>query len=292
MTEKTWQELRDAFFVFRPATPNQEKYVEAIRRAVVTIAVGPAGVGKTLVACSEAARALRSGEVKKVVMARPLVACSGPEGHGVGYLPGSLEEKVAPYMRPLLDAFGSFFSAKELAAHLAEKTIEMLPLELMRGTSLKKTFILCDEAQNASYEQLYMLLTRFGDGSKVVVTGDDSDRQTDLKRGGDFRKVIDRIGSGHPDVRVVRLTHEDQQRHPLIQFIDARLSGAPVAANVVACPSCHSRCAFEAESDEQVEQVECCYCLCVIALWDDDVYSPREAARLEDGCLRSKPAHE
>lgn len=205
-----------------PKTPNQDKYVKAIKRSIVTIAMGPAGCGKTFLACWAAQRALRERQVKKIIVCRPLVVC----GEDMGAFPGNVDEKVSPYMRPVFDAFGEFFTKEELRGHVESGTIEIQPLELMRGASISNAYILLDEAQNASYAQLHMLLTRFSQGTKVIITGDASQTDIDGNRfDNPLLKVEKRfMNQIHHDISIVRLGREDIIRHELIKWIDERLS--------------------------------------------------------------------
>lgn len=186
----------------------------------MTLVSGPAGTGKTFIACGIASRLFKEHKIEHIVLTRPLVTC----GSGIGFLPGNVEEKVGPYMLPLLDAFGEFFSNSELHRLLKEKQIEMIPMELMRGASFKNSFIICDEAQNCSLEQLRMFMTRLDLGSKMVVTGDGT--QSDLANTpvNAFVDVIKRFTPQcHPDIAIVKLSREDVCRDPLINWMDERL---------------------------------------------------------------------
>lgn len=202
----------------KPLTRNQEVYQKAIETSTVTICVGPPGTGKTYVAVGVAVGMLRAKRVERIVLTRPLVTC----GKGLGFLPGGVLDKVAPYMRPMLDVLDDFYSPREIEEMVADETIRVEPLELLRGSSLKRSVVILDEAQNATYTQLRMLLTRFGQGSRVVVCGDY--KQTDLPydEGDPLPEVMGKL-KGHPDIFVMRFTKADQCRHPLIQFIDEKL---------------------------------------------------------------------
>lgn len=234
MTTPRWQDLARQSFEehvrkrIRAKTKNQEAYLRAIEASVVTFCIGPAGTGKSFVACGMAIDMLRDKKVSRIILTRPLVTCSGRNGKGIGFLPGELDEKVGPYMRPLLDAFEEFIAPEELQSLLMKKTIEMWPMDMMRGASIKNAIIIADEAQNAEFEQLYMLLTRFGEGSKLIITGDVTRKQTDLQQKGPIplAEIIRRLerNGGHKDIAIVRLTREDVLRHPLIVWIDERLS--------------------------------------------------------------------
>lgn len=224
--ETTWQQDREAANAavakrLQPKTAGQELYFEAVVNATVTLCTGPAGSGKSYVAVGLAAEQLKSGKIKRVIITRPLVAC----GQGYGFRPGTVLEKILPTMRPLLDAFEDFYSPKEVDRLIESKTIDLVPLEDMRGLSIREAWIICDEAQNATYQQLHMCLTRFGEGSKVIVTGDPTSSQTDLRSYGPnpFSEVIRKL-EGLDGISVVRLTRKDICRHGLTGKIDARLS--------------------------------------------------------------------
>jgi len=195
-------------------TPGQERYVRTIDRATVTFGIGPAGCGKTFLAAACAVAALRRGQFRKLVLVRPAVEA----GEHLGFLPGDFVAKVNPYLRPLYDALGSHMEPGKLKFFLETDVIEIAPLAYMRGRTLDEAFIILDEGQNTTPGQMKMFLTRMGLGSKVVVTGDDS--QIDLppqQRSG----LIDAEGllRNVPDVGVVRLDRKDIVRHPLVQRI-------------------------------------------------------------------------
>lgn len=279
----TWQKERDEAALalitakhkrqFRPKTKNQQTYLEALEQGTVVICVGPAGTGKTFMACGHAAREFKEGRIQRIVITRPNVPC----GKGYGFRPGDMEQKMAPTMRPLLDAFAEFFSPSEMASLLKDKTIEVLPLDDMRGCSLPGTIIICDEAQNAEYNQLHMVLTRFGLGSKVILTGDDSKTQTDLPHTGinPLRKVIRNfLPQCNASVRIVRLGREDIVRHPLLQWIDERLTDGPPREEEwvrAKCPACLKNFLYpESQVDPEEDGiVECCHCKKKIELLDE-----------------------
>lgn len=223
-----WTRLRDQDVTdrarvrtFRPLTKNQERYVRAVETHTVTLVDSPPGTGKTYVACAVAARMLREGKVDRIILARPLVQCD----EELGILPGTLEEKMAPYIAPLVDALGEFFTKGELLRLQVEEKVTVCPLAVMRGRSFKRAFLVLDEASSATMSQLRMFLTRFGEGCKVVVCGDVY--QTDLKNQvtTPFDRLLDLL-DGHPDIAVVEMDQSDVVRHPLIGWIDERLHDA------------------------------------------------------------------
>ena len=197
-----------------PKSVNQKRYVDAIRRSTITFGVGPAGTGKTFLAMAMATAALQRREVNRIILTRPAVEA----GERLGFLPGDLMAKVDPYLRPLFDALHDMMEAEKVTAHLERGVIEVAPLAFMRGRTLNDSFIILDEAQNTSPEQMQMFLTRLGFGSKVVVTGDVT--QVDLAR--DQRSgLVDVTGvlQGVPDIEFVHFGSEDVVRHKLVQRI-------------------------------------------------------------------------
>jgi phosphate starvation-inducible PhoH-like protein len=198
----------------RSRTIGQKRYVKAIRENTVIFAIGPAGTGKTYLAMAMAIVALKNKEVERIILTRPAVEA----GENLGFLPGDLQNKVDPYLRPLYDALYEFLGG-EMFARLSERgVIEVAPLAYMRGRTLSDAFIVLDEAQNCTEEQMKMFLTRFGDNAKVVVTGDIT--QIDLpreKRSG-LKQCIT-ILEDVEKISVQYLTHRDVVRHPLVQSI-------------------------------------------------------------------------
>ena len=211
----------------RPKTLNQKKYVEAIDRNTITFGIGPAGTGKTYLAMAKAVQALQSKNVNRIILTRPAVEA----GEKLGFLPGTLSEKIDPYLRPLYDALHDMLDPETIPKLLAANTIEVAPLAYMRGRTLNDAFIVLDEAQNTSPEQMKMFLTRLGFGSKIVVTGDVT--QVDLPSGvKSGLRVVEGILSGIDDVSFNRLTAHDVVRHRLVGHIvaaydtyDARTDG-------------------------------------------------------------------
>ncbi len=198
----------------RPKTLGQKRYLDAIDDNTVVFSIGPAGTGKTYLAMATAVQALRAKEVNRLVLARPAVEA----GEQLGFLPGTLHEKIDPYLKPLWDALHDMMEAEELSAHVDRGTIEIAPLGYMRGRTLNDAFVVLDEAQNTSPEQMKMFLTRIGFGSKAVVTGDIS--QVDLpgrQRSG--LKVVRHILDGIDGVEFAYLTSGDVVRHHIVQRI-------------------------------------------------------------------------
>ncbi len=194
----------------RPRSDNQRVLMEAIDSKPLTVALGPAGTGKTYLAIAAAVEALESGSVSRIVLSRPAVEA----GENLGFLPGDMREKLDPYLRPLWDALNDRLGPKRLAQHLEDGTIEIAPVAFMRGRTLNNAFVLIDEAQNCTYGQLKMLLTRLGWHSTMVMTGDPD--QTDLLPELSGLASIGVKLEGLEDVAVVRLTQGDVVRHPLV----------------------------------------------------------------------------
>jgi len=198
----------------KPRSENQRKYVEAILSRDLVVGVGPAGTGKTYLAAVCALRALRAGEVKRIILTRPIVEA----GEKLGYLPGDIAEKVNPYLRPLYDAFYALLGPEKFRALRADEVIETVPLAYMRGRTLENSFIILDEAQNTMPEQMKMFLTRMGLGSKMVVTGDVT--QIDLREKDRSGLVLARgILKKVPGVKFVNFSAKDVARHPLVKDI-------------------------------------------------------------------------
>jgi phosphate starvation-inducible protein PhoH and related proteins len=197
-----------------PKTVTQKRYVDAIRGHTVTFAIGPAGTGKTYLAMALAVAALSDRQVGRIILTRPAVEA----GERLGFLPGDLLAKVDPYLRPLFDALYDMLDADRLAAYMDRGTIEVAPLAFMRGRTLNDSFIILDEAQNTSPEQMQMFLTRLGFGSKIVVTGDVT--QVDLPREQASGLIHVRHILGELDgVAFIEFTHQDVVRHKLVQRI-------------------------------------------------------------------------
>jgi len=194
----------------KPCSDNQRRLLEAIDKRNLVVAVGPAGTGKTFLAIAKAVEALEERKISRIVLSRPAVEA----GESLGFLPGALEDKLAPYLRPLYDALNDRLGNKRLKTYLAEGIIEIAPVAYMRGRTLNNAFIVIDEAQNCTYGQLKMLLTRLGWQSTMVMTGDPD--QTDLLPGmSGLGQVADRL-SALDDIAVIRLEDKDIVRHPLV----------------------------------------------------------------------------
>lgn len=198
----------------KPKTVGQKKYIEAIRENTVTIAVGPAGTGKTYLAVALAVAAFRDKQVNRIIITRPAVEA----GEKLGFLPGDLQSKVDPYLRPLYDALFDMLGAEAFARYQERGSIEVAPLAYMRGRTLEDSFIILDEAQNTTPEQMKMFLTRLGFNSKIVVTGDVT--QIDLPDGKKSGLVeACSVLKSIDDIEIVRFSEKDVVRHQLVQRI-------------------------------------------------------------------------
>ena len=197
----------------RPKTLGQKRYADSIRKHTITFGIGPAGTGKTYLAMAMAVAALKRKEVERIILTRPVVEAGG----SLGYLPGTLAEKVDPYIRPLHDALFDMVDS-ERAAHLVETgVVEIAPLAYMRGRTLNDSFVILDEAQNTTPDQMKMFLTRLGFGSKMVVTGDVT--QLDLPRGVSGLKSVRPVLEGLDDIAFCELSSRDVVRHSLVARI-------------------------------------------------------------------------
>lgn len=201
----------------RPKTANQKRYVDAIDQKTVTFGIGPAGTGKTYLAVAKAVQALQAKTINRIILTRPAVEA----GERLGFLPGTLHEKIDPYLRPLFDSLQDMVDTDSIPKLMANGTIEVAPLAYMRGRTLNDAFIILDEAQNTSAEQMKMFLTRLGFNSKMVITGDIT--QVDLPSGtkSGLRVVTD-ILDGISDISFIHLESEDVVRHRLVsEIVDA-----------------------------------------------------------------------
>jgi phosphate starvation-inducible PhoH-like protein len=198
----------------RPRTQGQQEYLEAIARHEMTFAIGPAGTGKTYLAMAVAVSHLMNKKVKRLILTRPAVEA----GENLGFLPGDLEEKISPYLRPLYDALYAMVDLTKVQRMIEEQRIEVAPLAFMRGRTLDHSFILLDEAQNTTSEQMKMFLTRLGQGSRAIITGDVT--QCDLPRGTKSGLAeAARILKSVPEIGIVHLSRRDVVRHPLVERI-------------------------------------------------------------------------
>ncbi len=200
--------------VIRPKTVGQKHYVDAIRKHTIVLGVGPAGTGKTYLAVALAVRAFKAHEVQKIILTRPAVEA----GEKLGFLPGDLQNKVDPYLRPLYDALFDMFGAETFARYMEKNIIEVAPLAYMRGRTLDDAFIILDEAQNTTSEQIKMFLTRLGTNSRMVITGDITQIDLPEKRKSgliEAMKVLHHV----EDIAVMRFTEKDVVRHKLVQEI-------------------------------------------------------------------------
>lgn len=200
----------------RPKTLNQKRYVDAIDRHTIVFGIGPAGTGKTYLAMAKAVQALQAKTVSRIILTRPAIEA----GEKLGFLPGTLTDKIDPYLRPLYDALHDMVEADSVPKLLTSGVVEVAPLAYMRGRTLNDAFIILDEAQNTSMEQMKMFLTRLGFGSKIVVTGDVT--QIDLPGGTKSGlKMVEQILDGVDDISFCQLTARDVVRHKLVGRIVA-----------------------------------------------------------------------
>ena len=202
--------------VIRPKTLGQKEYVDAIEENTIVFGIGPAGTGKTYLAMAKAVQALQRKEVTRIILTRPAVEA----GERLGFLPGTLTDKIDPYLRPLYDALNEMMDPEIVPRLMATGTIEVAPLAYMRGRTLNDSFVVLDEAQNTTPEQMKMFLTRLGFGTKMVVTGDIT--QVDLPQGSSGLRLVTRVLDDIDDIHFSRLTSDDVVRHSLVgRIVDA-----------------------------------------------------------------------
>ncbi|MFT4306102.1 MAG: PhoH family protein [Microbacterium sp.] len=202
--------------VIRPKTAGQRAYVDAIDENTIVFGIGPAGTGKTYLAMAKAVQALQRKEVERIILSRPAIEA----GERLGFLPGSLNDKIDPYLRPLYDALNEMLDPELVPKLMATGTIEVAPLAYMRGRTLNSSFVVLDEAQNTTPEQMKMFLTRLGFGTKMVVTGDIT--QIDLPQGASGLRLVTRVLKDIDDIRFATLTSDDVVRHSLVgRIVDA-----------------------------------------------------------------------
>jgi phosphate starvation-inducible protein PhoH and related proteins len=220
----------------RPKTAGQKRYVDAIRTNIITFGIGPAGTGKSWLAVAMAVQALQEKQVQRIILTRPAVEA----GERLGFLPGDLMAKIDPYLRPLYDALYDMVDPEGAAKLIERGTVEVAPLAFMRGRTLNNSFIILDEAQNTTPEQMKMFLTRIGFGSKVVVTGDAT--QVDVPDGRSGIKGLERILTGVDDLAFVHLGKADVVRHQIVADIVAAYERETEgAAGPPATPARHDR---------------------------------------------------
>jgi phosphate starvation-inducible protein PhoH and related proteins len=198
----------------KPKTRNQQKLADAIMKNDVVFAVGPAGTGKTYMSVALALQALKNKEIKKIIITRPAVEA----GENLGFLPGDLNEKIYPYLRPVFDAFEDMIASEKLKFYQENNIIEIAPLAYMRGRTLNNAFIILDEAQNATHTQLKMFLTRLGEGSKAIVTGDLTQIDLPKKQSSGLADAVTRLGKIQ-GISIVEMKTSDVCRHPLVAKI-------------------------------------------------------------------------
>jgi len=202
--------------VIRPKTAGQKEYVDAIEENTIVFGIGPAGTGKTYLAMAKAVQALQRKEVNRIILTRPAVEA----GERLGFLPGTLTDKIDPYLRPLYDALNEMMDPEIVPRLMATGTIEVAPLAYMRGRTLNDSFVVLDEAQNTTPEQMKMFLTRLGFGTRMVVTGDIT--QVDLPQGASGLRLVTRVLDDIDDIHFSRLTSADVVRHSLVgRIVDA-----------------------------------------------------------------------
>jgi phosphate starvation-inducible PhoH-like protein len=236
--EELWQDAIGTTVrgrVIRPKTLGQQRYVDAIRRHTMCFCIGPAGTGKTYLAMAMAIAAFRAREVSRIVLTRPLVDA----GEKLGFLPGDLQDKVDPYLKPLYDAIYDIMGVEAYERHHQRGAIEVAPLAYMRGRTLDDAFVILDEAQNTTREQMKMFLTRLGFGSKAVITGDVTQIDLPPERESGLLEA-QHVLAGVADIAFVRLDEGDVVRHPLVQAIiraydrmDAARAATPTASAAV-----------------------------------------------------------
>jgi len=199
-------------------TPNQKNYIHGIVENHITCCLGPPGTGKTHIAAGMAVQMMRREEIDRIIVCRPVVDV----GKGIGWLPGTVEEKVGPYLVPLFDELSYFIDIRYIRKFMTERIIEIVPLSMMRGRTFNDSFVILDEAQNATHEELKTLLTRIGQNSKMVLAGDPGQSDLPQQQQGDFARISCKLHD-LDGVCMVQLTRDDIVRHELIAAIEDRL---------------------------------------------------------------------
>jgi phosphate starvation-inducible PhoH-like protein len=202
---------------YKPKTANQELYVKYLndQSTKILFAVGPAGTGKTMLACNQAIKELKSGNIQKIVITRPVVPVEEEE---IGFLPGNINKKMDPWTRPIFDIFYEFYQKKDVEAMLYNNVIEISPLAFMRGRTFKHSYIIADEMQNSSPNQMLMMLTRIGEDSKLVITGDL--RQSDRSGINGLFDFTEKLKSSEDSlIKIIELNNVDVQRSPVVSHI-------------------------------------------------------------------------
>ena len=214
--DKSSEERFEKKIEIKPITQNHKKYLQLLEEKQIILVDGPAGTGKTNYAAGYALKLLKEGKINKIIISRPIVTC----GKGLGFLPGGVDEKIHPFMIPVLEAFEYYISKQEIDEYIAKDIIRITPIELMRGLTINKTFVILDEAQNCEYEQLQMFCMRFGEDAKFVINGDIY--QNDLKHDSDLAEIIKRL-SGMKEVGIIQFNENDILRNPMLKEIGQRL---------------------------------------------------------------------
>jgi phosphate starvation-inducible PhoH-like protein len=222
-------EIREGSRSVKPRTDGQSRYIKALKENELVFCIGPAGTGKTYLAVANAVAALKKGKIKKIVLVRPAVEA----GEHLGFLPGDLEAKINPYLRPLLDALHDLMDYEQIRRYMGNDLIEIAPLAYMRGRTLNDAVIILDEGQNATVGQMMMFLTRMGQNARIVVTGDVTQVDLPPETVSGLADAVVRLGKV-PGVGIVTLDRTDIVRHPLVQaIVNAYETHEPVAVGVV-----------------------------------------------------------
>ena len=255
-------EMKSLSHFYKPKTENQEQYVKYLSDMSIPIVlgIGPAGSGKTLFACNQAVMALKRREVDKIILTRPVV----PVEEDIGFLPGSMINKMDPWTRPIFDILLEFYAQKDIDGMLHSGVLEISPLGYMRGRTFKDAFIIADEMQNSSPNQMLMMTTRIGSGSKMVITGDlaQSDRGVDngladlMRKLDSYNRRCEKANRGLPDIRMVLMKGQDIQRSPIVATLLDIYSGEPYSGEPTVPPDAPSLTPGKKEEGPKVEPVK------------------------------------